>query len=196
MTPDDEAEIGEALREAIRRSRGYADFFGWGPNRDLEEWGVLTSLAEAMEAKGSRFFGQICPRGRGSDPPDLEAPDLEGRRVAFEVTELVDGEAIKAYKAGRPYDWAEWPQAKFLSAVGTLLQVKNGKFGRLKDQPYPGGYVVVIFTDEPDLQHSTVEAYLQNARFGGTEMISRAFLILSYNPVLNRYPYYELTTGA
>lgn len=196
MTPDEEAEIGSALREAIRKSRGYADFFGWGRNRDLEELGVLTSLAESMQADGALFFGNIRARGRGSDPPDLEALDSEDRRVAFEITELVDGEAIKAYKAGRTYDWADWPQAKFISTIHSLLQSKNDKYYKLKDQPYPGGYVVVIFTDEPELQYPKVKTYLQGQRFLGIGKVSRAFLVLSYNPVVSRYPYYELATGA
>jgi hypothetical protein len=196
MTPDEEAQFGGALREAIRKSRGYADFFGWGPNRDFEELGVLTSLAESMQVDGKLFFGNISVRGRGSDPPDLEALDSEKRRVAFEITELVDGDAIRAYKAGRPYEWAQWPQAKFLSTIGALLKIKNDKFEKLKGQPYPGGYVVVIFTDEPELQQVTVDAYLQNQSFSGIEKISRAFLVLSYSPALSRCPYYELATVA
>lgn len=193
MTPDDETEIGKAMRAAIRAARGYADFFGWGTNRDLEELGVLTSLAESMEADGKLFFGSIRMRGRGNDPPDLEAIDLEARRLAFEITELVDGNAIKAYKAGQPYEWAEWTRSKFLAELNALLKAKNSKFQKLKDPPYPGGYVVVVFTDEPDLAHQTVEKYLETLSFAGLEKVDRAFLVLSYSPVLKRYPYYELT---
>jgi hypothetical protein len=86
VTQDDEAEITSALRAAIRRARGYADFFGWGSNRDLEELGVLTSLAGSLEKDANLFFNEVRVRGRGNDPPDLEAVDGERRRIGFEVT--------------------------------------------------------------------------------------------------------------
>jgi hypothetical protein len=41
MTDDEEREIVAAMREAMKKARGYADYFGWAANRDLEEWGVM-----------------------------------------------------------------------------------------------------------------------------------------------------------
>lgn len=192
MSPDDQEEVSDAIRDSIRRARGYADFFGWAPNRDLEEQGVVTSLAESLEADGSSFFSAIAIRGRGNDPPDLEAIDNGGKRIAFEVTELVDGHAIQAFKNGRPYDFAEWDQQKFLSTLGSLLTAKNGRFHKLKGSPYPGGYVVVVFTDETALPKSVVEAYLQDHIFSGLTNVFRAFLLLSYDPSVEAYPYFEL----
>ena len=192
MSSDDPERINDAIREAIRRARGYADFFGWTPNRDLEEQGVLTSLAESLEADASLFFSAISIRGRGNDPPDLEAFDSSGSRIAFEVTELVDGQAIQAFKNGRPYDFAEWDQQKFLSALGSLLNGKNDRFHKLKGSPYPGGYLVVVFTDEAALPSSVVESYLQGHTFAGLTNIDRAFLLLSYDPTVERCPYFEL----
>lgn len=196
MTPDDEAEVARLMREARERDRGYASFFGWQTDRDLEELGALRALAESLEARGTLFFDQISIRGRGKDPPDLEALDAENRRVAFEVTELVNGDAIKSYKAGRRYDWAEWTKEKFLEATGKLLVAKARKLPMLKDGPYPGGYVVVIFSDEPKLRKSVVEAYLEGYAFVGVPEIDRAFLILSYDPSLERCPHFELKKDA
>lgn len=192
MSPDDQIEISDAIRAAIRRARGYADFFGWATNRDLEEQGVVTSLAESMEADNSLFFSSIAMRGRGNDPPDLEALDSSGNRIAFEVTELVDGEAIQAFKSGRHYDYAEWNREKFLANLGALLVAKNDRFHKLKGAPYPGGYVVVVFTDEPELPRTTVEAWLQAQTFPGLGNVHRAFLLLSYDPAVERCPHFEL----
>lgn len=192
MEPEGQEEMNEAISAAIRRARGYADFFGWATNRDLEEQGVLTSLAESLEADSSLFFSGIAMRGRGSDPPDLEALDSHGSRIAFEVTELVDGHAIQAYKAGQPYDSAEWNKEKFLTSLRTLLVAKSNRFHKLKDAPYPGGYVVVAFTDEPELPRVTVAAYLQDYVFSGLSNVHRAFLLLSYDPSVGRCPYFEL----
>ena len=192
MTPEDQSEINDAIRAAIRRARGYADFFGWAPNRDLEEQGVITSLAESMEIDRKRFFTSIAIRGRGNDPPDLEAKDDSGDSIAFEVTELVDGQAIQAFKSGKLYESAEWSSEKFLSTLAGLLKAKDGRFHKLKGGPYLGGYCVVLFTDEPELQQSIVEKYLRDHRFSGLKNINRAFLLLSYDPTVERCPYFEL----
>lgn len=92
------------------------------------------------------------------------------------MTELVDGEAIQAFKKGRMYDFAEWTKEKFLTNLGALLAAKNDRFHKLKDAPYPGGYVVVVFSDEPALPRGTVESWLQGQRFAGLGNVCRAFL--------------------
>jgi hypothetical protein len=192
MSPEDEAAIYQAMRAAREAARGYADFFGWATDRDLEEQHVAGLLAESLRASGALLFSKIKRRGRGSDPPDLEAFDAAGNRVAIEVTELVDGLAIQAYKAGRPYDWAEWDRDKFLSSLSGLLEAKNARFPKLKDGPYAGGYIVLTFTDEPELSRSTVESFLAGHIFTGLENVQRAFLLLSYDPAIGRCPYFEL----
>lgn len=192
MQPEEQIEIYAAIRSAIRRARGYSDFFGWAPSRDLEELGVLTSLAETLNTNSSLFFSDLAIRGRGNDPPDLEARDSNGSRIAIEVTELVDSQAIKAHLAGRTYESAEWEKEKFLSTLNTLLSAKNERFHKLKGAPYPGGYVVVVFTDEPELPRNTVAAYLQGHAFSELSNVDRAFLLLSYDPTLKRCPYFEL----
>lgn len=192
MSPEDERAIADALRAARAKARGYADFFGWAPDRDLEERSVAGYLAHSLEAAGAPFFSNIKIRGRGNDPPDLEALDHDGNRLAIEVTELVDGQAIKAHKAGQPYYSAEWRRTKFLSFLTSLLVAKNAKFSNLKDGPYPGGYLVIAFTDEPELQRETVESFLEGHRFLGLDNVQRAILLLSYDPRLNLCPHFEL----
>lgn len=196
MSSEQLSQISAEIRAAIRRARGYADFFGWATNRDLEEQGVITSLAESMDAEGALFFSQISLRGRGNDPPDLEARAKNGNRIAFEVTELVDGDAIKAFKGGRPFDSAEWDKAKFIGTLEGLLVAKNNRFEKLKGGPYTGGYVVVIFTGEPELPRLKVAKFLENHVFAGPPNISRAFLLLSYDPSIERCPHFELTIDA
>ena len=69
---------------------------------------------------------------------------------------------------------------------------KNSRFPRLKDAPYPGGYVVVVFTDEPGLQLAAVENYLRGHAFPGLTYVDRASLVLSYDPKVDRCPYFEI----
>jgi len=192
MTSDDEAEIRALMRAARERSRGYADFFGWAIDRDLEESGVLSSLAESMAADGVLFYENIKSRRRPNDPPDCEATDSEGARVAIEITELVDNEAIRAFKQGRVYDWADWPREKFISSLADRIAAKDKRYPHLKEPPYVGGYVVVVFSDEPVLTRSTVQEYLKDHDIPRPVHISRAILILSYDPAIQRCPYFEV----
>src|SRR2546425_10336973 len=108
MISDEEREVAQLMREALRRSRGHASFFEWAPNRDLEEWGVATHFRESLEHRGELLFDRIISRGRGNDPPDCEAVGPDGKPIAIEVTELVDPAAIIAYKHKQPYEWSEW----------------------------------------------------------------------------------------
>lgn len=192
MTTEDEKEILHLMRNAREKSRGYADFFGWGSDRDIEEWGVVTSLAESLEAEGKNIFTSLKRRGRSNDPPDCEALDANGSRIAIEVTELVDGEAIQAHKSGAVYEWADWDKEKFTTSLEFLIARKDSRFTELKEPPYEGGYFVVIFTDEPMLDRSTVESYLEGYKFKRPEYLTKAFLLVSYDPGVEKCPHYEL----
>lgn len=192
MTTEEDREILHLMREARNKARGYADFFGWGTDRDLEEWGVVTSLSESLESEGKKIFSSLKSRGRPNDPPDCEARDNDDNRVAIEVTELVDGEAIQAYKSGAVYEWADWDKNKFITSIESLLSRKDSRYPELKEPPYDGGYIIVIFTDEPMLDHSTVESYLDGHKFMKPEYLTKAFLLVSYDPGVEKCPHYEL----
>jgi len=151
MTPEENKQIAELMRSEKERARGYADYFGWSINRDLEEMNVVKQLAIGLEKDNKLFFSNIQARGRPNDPPDCEAVIGNNERIAIEVTELVDGNAIRAFKAGATYEWAEWDKKKFLSSIEEAITSKDSRFPMLKGAPYPGGYIVVIYTDEPDL---------------------------------------------
>jgi hypothetical protein len=159
----------------------------------VEEWGVTSCLQESLQATGEAFFTHLKSRGRANDPPDCEALDAGGKRIAIEVTELVDGRAIERYKSGRVYDWADWSREKFLSALSKRIADKGERYGKLKDSPYEGGYVVLVYTDEPMLPRETVKAFLDGQAFLCHHGVSRAFLLLSYEPKIGSYPYFDLT---
>lgn len=195
MTTEEEKQILYLMREARNKARGYADFFGWGSDRDIEEWGVVTCLSESLESEGKKLFSSLKRRGRPNDPPDCEALDNDGNRIAIEVTELVDGKAIQAYKSGAVFEWSDWDKDKFISSVESLLFRKDSRFPELKEPPYDGGYYVVIFTDEPMLDPSTVELYLDGKMFERPKYLTKAFLLVSYDPGVEKCPHYELQFG-
>jgi hypothetical protein len=192
MTPEDEREIVALMRAAREKSRGYASFYGWSTDRDIEEWGVTTTLWESLQHNKASFFDDIQRRGRGNDPPDCEAVDSEGRRIAIEVTELVCPDAIQAYKEGRVYDWADWPKDRLISGLEHRIATKGARYKKLNGGPYEGGYVVLIFTDEPMLPIATVREFLEGHVFERPEGVTRAFFLLSYDPGVKMCPYVEL----
>ena len=181
---------------ARAKARGYADFFGWATDRDLEEVNVVEMLFASMQADGVLEMSGLRSRGRGNDPPDCEAVDLAGCRVAIEVTELVDGKAIRAFKSGATDAVSHWDRDRFVEAMSSHLAQKDRRFFKLKGAPYEGGYVVVVFTDEPMLPATRVESWLAGYAFSGLSQVTRAFLLLSYDPDLGRCPYFSLTIGA
>lgn len=195
MTPEDKAEIVKLMREARDRRRGYADFFLWAIDRDLEEFGIVSVFSESLAADERLFFKNLTCRGRPNDPPDCEAQNYQGERVAIEVTELVDGEAIhkfkKAEKERIPTKWAKWTRDKFFAELQIRISAKDNRFHELKGAPYAGGYIIVVHTDEIKLDRQTVLRYLDGHRFSASH-INRAFLLLSYDPSVERYPYFEL----
>ncbi len=192
MKSDEEAKITATIRAARAQTRGYADSFSWPIDRDLEELGVLQSLATALDTEGSLFFSDLTLRGRSNDPPDCEALSLQGQRIAFEVTELVNPETIRAHQAGNTYEFAEWPSEKFHARLAELLIRKDARYPDLKGAPYHGGYIVVIFTDEPLLSRTTVETLLKTWKPLAVSYIHKAYLLLSYDPNIQRYPHFSL----
>lgn len=190
MGDDDElAKAIAQMGEATERARGYADFFEFAPDRDIAELGVVESLVESLANGETAFFTCLQSRGRGNDPPDCEALDSAARRIAIEVTELVSADAIRTRKAKGAPPWQDWDKPTFLSRLTDRMLAKDARYPKLKGGPYPGGYVVVIHTDEEFLSPDFVRAALEGHKFR-VQHISRAFLLLSYRA--GTYPYFEL----
>ncbi|MFX0209772.1 MAG: hypothetical protein ACFFDT_27570 [Candidatus Hodarchaeota archaeon] len=192
MDTKEEKRFIKGIKEAIAKSRGYADSFGWPPNRDLEEYGVVKLFCEALEKEGKPFIdnNSIISRGRGNDPPDCEANDLDGNLIGIEVTELVDPEAIIAFKKDQVYEWAEWDKTKLIDAINNRLDAKDIP-GQVKGGSY-ASYILIIHTDEPVLNADYAKALLKKYHFPKRVLIDRAFLFIFYDPIYKTYPYIEL----
>jgi len=168
MSPEDQAEIAKLMRDALEHRRGYADFFLWQTDRDIEEWGVVTSLGESLAADGQLFFSNLTSRGRPNDPPDCEALNPNSERLAIEVTELVDGEAIrqfkKAQKERRPFDYAEWTKEKFLNLLQSRISEKDKRFPDLK-----GARIWEVISSSSTQTRASLAAKLYAAISTGTD---------------------------
>jgi hypothetical protein len=191
MTSEDERQIAQLMREALRRSRGHASFFEWAPNRDLEELGVAGYFRESLEHRGQPSFDRIASRGRGNDPPDCEALGPDGKPIAIEVTELVNPAAIIAFKHNKAYEWNEWSREELQGALRRQLIRKAACYASLKGGPY-AEYIVLIYTDEPMLPYDTATRLLDAVTFEMVPRIDRAFLLISYDQNLGYCPYLQL----
>ena len=192
MDTEEEERFIREIKEAISKSRGYADSFEWSPDRNLEEYGIVKLFCEALAKEGKSFIdiSSIISRGRGNDPPDCEGNDLDGNLIGIEVTELVDPEAIIAFKKNQDYQWAEWDKSKLIDAINNRLEAKNTP-DRIKGGPYKS-YIIIIFTDEPVLNSDYTKDLLKGYRFAKRNLIDRAFLFIFYDPIYKTYPCLEL----
>ena len=175
-------EVAEAER---RRSRPYSGFFFW-PDTALAEREVARTFIESAVSEPGIPMTHLVHRGQGNDPPDCEAVDSAGRRVGIEITELVEGRFNRRDHVGL---WAEWNRDGFLERVTALLEAKEEK-------PFKGGpydeRIVLIHTDEPALRYSHALEWLRQYTPGPFVQIDRAYLLFSYDPERQGYPYLRL----
>lgn len=187
---DQEPSIEERIVEAGRwmaKERPNSSFFAW-PDRQIAESGICRIFAEAALAEsGFPLTGIVS---READPPDCEALDADGRRIAIELTELVDGAANALAKQGGGVQViACWDRAKFEREVRARLARKDSV--KLLGGPY-AEYWVIVHCDEPLVSVASVEDWLSELGFGPFNQISRAYLLLSYDPTRGGYPYFRL----
>jgi len=179
----------QALLRLAEGHRTHAGYWAQEAVPSIAELGVVQGLAEALEEFGQSFFSNVRHRDQGEDPPDCEAENRTGQRIAIEVTELVDGVSAAKARAGECYDWKDWGD-ELVPRLNSLIQRKDGAT-TIKGGPYTE-YVLVINTDEPGLEAAWARARLSNYVFPATSLITRAFLLLSYCPFEQRCPCIEL----
>ena len=187
---NDFAELAELLRE---NDRPHAGHFSWESDRAVAEIGVVNEFEIALALDDQLFFSEPKHRGTDNDPPDCEAKGSGGGRVGIEVTELVDSASAAAARAGDHYEWVDW-KGKLIPRLEKILRKKDNPRD-LKDSPY-GEYVVLIYTDEPWLELNYISAVLLQHQFKNFKLITRAYLLVSYDPHLKRYPLYRLNVVA
>lgn len=164
--------------ERISRRR-YADYFE-RDQKALKEQYVVQCLLHALPPAVRPSITRLHARGDGRDPPDCEAIQRCGRRIAYEVTELVDQAAIQRnIHRHDPYDHAEWNRDKLLCLLSRRLRIKDRpRF--LHGGPYHK-YVLVVHTDEPRLDYRCLRRLLRGVHFGNMRLIDEAWLLVSYD---------------
>jgi len=185
MTKRSRIDWGKLADEARANDRPHAGHFSWESNRAVAEQGVLWEFENSLKQQELLFFSNARHRGSNNDPPDCEADDNAGGRVGIEITELVDPASAAAARAGNHYDWKDWGH-DLVPALARIIRKKDAA-SAVKEGPY-AQYVLVLHTDEPWLVVDDVRRALAGHVFPTTCLITRAYLLISYDPFEKRYP--------
>jgi hypothetical protein len=176
--------------------RPWNGFWSWR-DKPVGERGVAQQLLNAAGFKVER----LVSREAGQDPPDCEGL-LDDIWSGIEVTELVHEPTLKQslkatqHRAAgtvpeRPEVYFNWERDDLLAALDQLLKRKDKK---------PNGssfdrYVLMVHTNEMYLDRERVGHFLKDATFR-TNIITDAFLGLSYDPSCKDYPIFRLNLAA
>ena len=146
----------------------------------------MKDLLTSMTREGVNRYTN--PRSVEDDWPDCAAEDEQGQLIAIEVTELVDEEAIQRSQRGQPV-YRRWEDRDILNAVHSILLRKDQKscHGSLY-----GRVILVIHTDEPELNARRLFPLIRSVRFPHLNNIKEAYIICSYDPFTETYPYCEI----
>jgi hypothetical protein len=188
---DDEewAESVRWLREAHQRSRGYAPYWEWVPDRSMAELHAARVLHKFLVAAGKMVSGSLTSLTKlQADPPDVLLETVNGRRVGIEVTELLDPDAVKRHsyrkKRGDPpaYDSAPWTPTSMAKALSGIIGVKDHKLRKVAsgfDECF-----LAIVTDEPGIDEWLSRDAVSRC-WSTVQHIHRAFLVMSYHTATN-----------
>jgi hypothetical protein len=188
--------IGAAMKDAIKKSRGYASWWEYALVPRLGEHHAASVLTRFLFGEGP-VDALMFP---DQDPPDVVLPLASGRRIGIEVTEIIDPKAVEMARflkrkrdgwspkdlvlAGWP--WAEWPDDQLSDSLLKATSTKDRKLARVA-AGYDELYLAMI-TDEPDIDAEKA-ARVVSALGAPAASIDRAFLMLGYNPGVDKTDY-------
>jgi hypothetical protein len=132
---------------------------------------LLTSLNSAVAT--TRYHSPII---HTPDPPDCVCLNAENGKVAIEVVEVVDQQAVHLNEQGHSV-YRVWNEGELAGHIGELLRRKDTKL-------YHGGpyaeTIVCLFTDETMLVPDNVARELAEESFGPFKQLTGAILLFSY----------------
>lgn len=175
----------DELRECLKRQRKYASFFDW-PRKDVKELGIVEMLFKSMELQGIHTFQNL--RISRKDPPDCIAEDQSGNLIGLEVSEFVDEEAVRLNAQGKDV-YRDWTIDEVVKQLEIIITEKDSK--TFHGGPYKK-LILVIHTDEFVINFQTLKPVLETHEFGKTNQITETYLLFSYDPEINHFPYIQL----
>lgn len=166
--------------------RKYSGFFDYG-DKSLKERGIVEHLLKSMKECGEASYSNpvSCP----DQWPDVLVNDQIGQQVAVEVTELVDETSVRENQQGNGI-YCIWEPAQVYAEIERILAKKDlksnhgGKYSKV---------ILLIHTDELVIESEKYIPLLKTSSFKTLNNINEAFLLFSYDPRANNYPYVRLS---
>ncbi|EGR4485644.1 hypothetical protein VCSRO29_3441 [Vibrio cholerae] len=177
----------------LNSTRSHAGYFSWETDQGIEERGVVECFREALEKNGELFFTGYRSRRQGEDPPDCEAIRTDGKKIAIEITEIVDGKAIAAARLHKAFLSKPWTAEQLDQIINTRISKKD-KPSKIYGGPYEE-HILLLCCDEPAILDYGLVEHIKQQSYGKTSTITRVFLLLSYDPRVQCCPYIELQTS-
>ena len=179
MTDDDDLDF-DAILKNLRPVNG---FWAYGDKRVGEPNTAIEILKEA-----GFFVDRLVALPEGQDPPDC-AGTVDQLHAGIEVTELVNQKRLERSLAGR-FTRFTWDGRDFIEALQRIIDKKGDDGLRWQGGPY-GRRLLVVHTDEPDLNSTIVSRFLEGRRFRSA-FFSDVVLGLSYEPATQTCPSFRL----
>ena len=181
MNDEDWDEILRLIQSAEERSRGYATYWEWAPDRRLAEAGVVQALIDHLNHSEDNSLGSIRPMQ--DDPPDVQLTSSGGESIGVEVTELVDPETVEKARYAKKqqlqnWRWADWDRLKIDEEIRLRISKKDTKLAGKTDEFHE--VWLAIFTDEPMITLMLAEKSCA-AISVNVQNLDRVFFILSRN---------------
>lgn len=178
-----------AQHEAARRAlRGTMGDMAWAEHFQRQGQALVEAIAPALEALRPmlEFFAEI-ERGAAAFeatgllphptmPRDLVNRGAEAKRDGWSAKDLATAD----------WPWPEWTDDRLQEAIAAAISIKNGKLtGAVA--AYDELYLAVA-TDEPDIDVDKAARVVAGLE-ASTSNIDRAFLLLGYNPGVDKGTY-------
>jgi hypothetical protein len=165
--------------------KSYASFFEWY-DKGRKELGVVEELVEALKQCSARQLHS--PSAYTPDPPDCLCKNSAGQVIAIEVAEVVCQDAVRLNAQGHNV-FRQWKPGELTAHIAHVLDKKDGK--SFHGGPYQE-IIVCLFTDEPMLTVPQARAELAGQCFGPFKLLTSAYLLFSYDPTSQTYPFIKL----
>ena len=173
----------EVLKEIIKYSRlprEHASFYNWH-EKGVKESGIVNYFLDERNHKGIHDFVSFSvPK---SDPPDAWIFEASGNKVALEITELVNRDAITAQIHDKPNYWEEcerWASKPyFQDRLNERVQEKQEKCSNLFSSCVD--VQLLMHTDEMWVE-SCYERHFEHGLKLAAHSFSKIWLMLSYSP--------------
>ena len=171
------------------RPRKHADFYQWYDRPTMEAGIALDFRDEMARSHGIAysFAAESEMVGKPSDPPDVVLKDASGSLVGLEITELVNGAAIVAQKAGRRDYEAIALSFDEHDAVASLhAMIVRKELAAINVGPLFADYLLLFHCAEPWLPRRELASAIAAHAWPPTRGIRAAYLMFDYDGLGSR----------